>query len=105
METQTAYAVPQEDGGLLISCLFSILGPIFCGAGLQLYAATQGPDFVTRCVSTATGLPANKIRVELRRMGGAYGGKITRALHPAVAVSVAAMVTGLPVRTQVFVSR
>jgi xanthine dehydrogenase molybdopterin-binding subunit B len=85
METQTAYAVPQEDGGL------------------QLYSATQGPDFVTRCVSTATGLPANKIRVELRRMGGAYGGKITRAMLPAVACSVAAMVTGLPVRTQVVI--
>jgi xanthine dehydrogenase large subunit len=83
METQTSYAVPQEDGGL------------------QLYSATQGPDFVTRCVSYATGLPANKVRVELRRMGGAYGGKITRALQPAVAVSVASMITGCPVRTQV----
>ena len=83
METQTACVVPQEDGGL------------------QIYSATQGPDFVIQCVSTATGLPANKLRVEMRRMGGAYGGKITRAMAPAVACSVSAMITGRPVRMQV----
>jgi hypothetical protein len=83
METQTCAAVPQEDGGLYV------------------YSATQAADFTLRTVSAATGIPAGKIRVEMRRMGGAYGGKITRSIHAAVSTSVAATLLGVPVRTQV----
>ncbi len=83
METQTAYAVPQENGGL------------------QMYCATQCPDYILRSVAKVTTLPPGLINVELRRMGGAYGGKITRAMLPAAAVAVASVVTGLPVRMQV----
>ena len=83
METQTAIAVPQDDGGL------------------QVYSATQSPDFTVRCISAATGLSGSMIRVEMRRMGGAYGGKISRCLLASVACSVAALITGQPVRIQV----
>ena len=76
-------AVPQEDGGLVV------------------YSATQCPDYVSRAVAKATKIPAGKVRVELRRMGGAYGGKITRSMLPAAAVAAASVVAGCPVRTQV----
>ena len=83
METQTCISVPQDDGGL------------------QIYSATQCPDYVLRAVAKATTLPPRLIRVEVARLGGAYGGKITRSLYASVACSVAAYLTGQPVRTQV----
>ena len=83
METQTAVAIPQEDGGLLI------------------YSATQAPDYIVRSVSSALNLTAGKVRVEVKSVGGAYGGKATRSAHAAVACAVAASLLGLPVRTQV----
>ena len=83
METQTSLAVPQDNGGL------------------QLYSATQAPDYAVRSVAAATGLPAGKIRIAVTRVGGGYGGKATRSLPCAVAVSVASILTGVPVRMQV----
>ena len=83
METQTSYAVPQDNGGLLI------------------FSATQNPDYVVRAVSHATGISAGKLRASVKRVGGAYGGKATRSLPVAVAVSIAAVVMNAPVRMQV----
>eukprot|EP00042_Codosiga_hollandica_P056153 m.803689 g.803689 ORF g.803689 m.803689 type:complete len:1324 (-) comp59281_c0_seq1:203-4174(-) len=83
METQTSIAIPQEDGGL------------------QIYCSTQAPDYVNLAVSHATKIHHGKVRVTARRAGGAYGGKITRCLLSAVATSVAAVLTGCPVRTVV----
>ena len=83
METQTVMSVPQEDGGL------------------QVFSATQSPDYVQRAVSKATKIPHGKVRIELRRMGGAYGGKITRSMLPATAVAVCSVLTGTAVRMQV----
>jgi xanthine dehydrogenase/oxidase len=95
METQTVVVQPQEDRGVTV------------------YSATQSPDYVLRSVSMATGLPHNLIRVETRRLGGAYGGKITRfvifllaklislrSMLAAAAASAACVVTGQPVRMQ-----
>jgi xanthine dehydrogenase large subunit len=86
METQTSVAIPQEDGGLLI------------------YSATQAPDYIVRSVSAALNMTAGKVRVEVKSVGGAYGGKATRSAHAAVACAVAASLLGVPVRTQVHVS-
>ncbi len=83
METQTAYAVPQDNGGL------------------ELFCATQSPDYVVRSVAGATGLPAGKVRVYVKRVGGGYGGKATRSLPTSVACSIAAVLTNQPVRMQV----
>lgn len=80
METQTAAARLDEDGGLIV------------------YASTQAVDFAQRGIAQATGLPAGKVKVVVKRTGGAYGGKITRAQMVSSAVSVATAVTRKPVR-------
>jgi hypothetical protein len=45
-----------------------------------------------------TGITAGLIRVTIPRIGGAYGGKITRSLMVSSAVALAAQLTGAPVR-------
>lgn len=80
METQSSEAVPTDDGGI------------------DLYSSTQWLDLTQRSAAQMSGLPAGRIRVTIPRIGGAYGGKITRSLMVSSAVSVAAVRTNLPVR-------
>jgi len=80
METQTAYAIPSESGGL------------------NVYSSSQGPTAVRTILIRATGLPAHKISVSTKRAGGAFGGKLSRSHPIACAVAIAALVTKRPVR-------
>lgn len=61
METQTAYAVPDED-----ECV-------------TVYSANQLPTNVHKVVANALGIPMHSVRVITRRLGGAFGGKCSRA--------------------------
>jgi len=79
LETQTAYAVPDE-GRMLV------------------YSSTQAPQAVQEVVARVLGTPMNTIQVKMRRAGGAFGGKATRNLPHAAAAAVAAKVLGRPVR-------
>jgi xanthine dehydrogenase large subunit len=70
LEGQIAYALPQEDGALL------------------LHSSTQHPSEMQQVVSHALHLPAHKVQVSCRRMGGAFGGKESQS---ALFVAVAAL--------------
>lgn len=78
LEGQAAVALPQENGDMLV------------------HSSTQHPTEVQHKVADALGLPMNGVRVEVRRMGGGFGGKESQANAPAVASAVAARLTGRP---------
>lgn len=54
IETQGAYSVPTEQGGM------------------RVYSSTQGPTAVQRCVSRVTGLPMHLVEVDVQRLGGGF---------------------------------
>lgn len=79
METQTAVCVPTEDG-------------------MDVYASTQWIDFTQVAISECLNIPANKINLSVKRIGGAYGAKIIRATYIACACAIACFRTSRPVR-------
>ncbi|WP_152047243.1 xanthine dehydrogenase molybdopterin binding subunit [Aureimonas psammosilenae] len=80
LEGQIAVAVPGEDGDILVK------------------SSTQHPSEVQHNVAKALGLSDNQVVVEVRRMGGGFGGKESQ---PALFASVCALVaraTGRPAK-------
>ncbi|KNC55293.1 aldehyde oxidase [Thecamonas trahens ATCC 50062] len=67
---------------------------------VQLDVATQWPAMTQTTVATALGLEHNNIDVVVRRIGGAYGSRISCANQPAVAAALGAYLLQRPVRTQ-----
>ena len=57
METQGAVAEPMENGNIKVSC------------------STHAPGHFHRNISTVLGVPMNKVEVDIKRLGGAFGGK------------------------------
>jgi len=80
LETQIAYAIPQDNGEWLI------------------HSSTQHPGEVQHWVAHALHVPMHAVRVVCRRMGGGFGGKETQAGHLAVWAALAALKTGKPVK-------
>jgi xanthine dehydrogenase large subunit len=80
IETQGAYAVPTEHGGL------------------KIYSSTQGPTAVQRAVARVTALPMNLIEVDVTRLGGGFGGKEDQANAWAALCAVGAQLTRRPVK-------
>jgi xanthine dehydrogenase large subunit len=80
IETQGAYAVPSEKEKLLI------------------YSSTQGPTLVQKIAAQVLGLSMSDIEVDVRRLGGAFGGKEDQATAWAVMAALAAQKTGKPVK-------
>ncbi len=80
IETQGAYAVPMESGGI------------------RVYSSTQGPTAVQRAVCRVTGLPMHKVEVDVQRLGGGFGGKEDQANAWAGICAVATQITGKPVK-------
>ena len=80
LEGQAALALPQEGGDMVV------------------HASSQHPTEIQHKVADALGLPMHAVRVEVRRMGGAFGGKESQGNAPAVACAVAARLTGRPCR-------
>lgn len=80
IETQGAYAVPTENGGL------------------KIYSSTQGPTAVQRAVCRVTGLPMHQVEVDVQRLGGGFGGKEDQANAWAGICAVAAQLTRRPVK-------
>ena len=78
LEGQVAAALPQEGGGMVI------------------HASSQHPTEVQHKVAEALGVPFSAVRVEVRRMGGAFGGKESQGNALAVACAVMARATGRP---------
>ena len=72
LEGQIALAIPGEDGDVTV------------------HSSTQHPSEVQHMVAHVLGLPSNAVTVEVRRMGGGFGGKETQAnLFAAVAALAA----------------
>ncbi len=80
LETQSALAIPREDGGVKIT------------------SSTQGPSFVQKVAARVLGMPIHSVEVEVPRLGGAFGGKEDQATPWAVMAALGAKLTGRPVR-------
>ncbi|MVM34473.1 molybdopterin-dependent oxidoreductase [Spirosoma sp. HMF4905] len=80
IETQGAYAIPQEN------------------SGIKLYSSTQGPTAVQRAVARSSGLPMHEIDVDVTRLGGGFGGKEDQANMWAALCALAAHILNKPVK-------
>ena len=80
IETQGAYTVPMENGGI------------------KVYSSTQGPTAVQRAVSKVTGLAMHQIEVDVTRLGGGFGGKEDQANMWASLCAMATQILKRPVK-------
>jgi xanthine dehydrogenase large subunit len=83
LEGQVALAVPGEHGAMTI------------------YSSTQHPTEVQHLTAAMLGIPDAAVTVELRRLGGGFGGKETQAAAYAMAAALLARATGRPVKLRV----
>jgi xanthine dehydrogenase molybdopterin binding subunit/xanthine dehydrogenase small subunit len=63
-------------------------------------SSTQHPSEIQQVVAHVLHLPANKVVVQVPRMGGGFGGKETQAAIPAALAALAASKTGQSVRVR-----
>lgn len=80
LETQTAMVIPGED------------------SSLQVFSSTQNPTEVQKLVAEVMGITMNKVTIDMRRMGGGFGGKETQAAGVACLCAIAARQTGRAVK-------
>ncbi|MBD9631390.1 xanthine dehydrogenase molybdopterin binding subunit [Pseudomonas sp. PDM19] len=80
LETQISSVMPTEDGGVIV------------------YTSTQNPTEVQKLVAEVLGISFNKVVIDMRRMGGGFGGKETQAAAPACLCAVIARLTGRPAK-------
>ncbi|RQH09754.1 xanthine dehydrogenase molybdopterin binding subunit [Paraburkholderia dinghuensis] len=80
LEGQIAYALPQEQGGMLI------------------HSSTQHPSEMQQVVAHLLDWPAHRVACECRRMGGGFGGKESQSALFACVAALAALKTGHPVK-------
>jgi xanthine dehydrogenase large subunit len=83
LEGQVALATPGEAGQVHVLC------------------STQHPSEVQHLIAEALRLTHADVTVEVRRMGGGFGGKETQAAAFAVAAALVATKTGLPAKFRV----
>uniref|UniRef100_A0A4W4EHS8 FAD-binding PCMH-type domain-containing protein n=1 Tax=Electrophorus electricus TaxID=8005 RepID=A0A4W4EHS8_ELEEL len=65
---------------------------------VKVYLSTQHPTCAQMSVAETLGIPANRVSCHVKRVGGAFGGKITKASILACITAVAAWKTERPVR-------
>ncbi|MEY4417099.1 MAG: hypothetical protein RIQ53_4392, partial [Pseudomonadota bacterium] len=80
LEGQISYALPQEDGGMLVHC------------------STQHPSEMQHVVAHVLGLAAHRVQVQCRRMGGGFGGKESQSALFAGLAALAAADLQCPVK-------
>jgi xanthine dehydrogenase large subunit len=80
LETQGAIAWITENGSVTV------------------HSATQGPTVVQKTVAKVLGLPMNRVEVDVRRLGGGFGGKEDQATTWAALTALAAFVVRKPVK-------
>jgi xanthine dehydrogenase large subunit len=80
IETQGAYAIPQENGGI------------------RIYSSTQGPTAVQRTAARILGMQMNFIEVDTTRLGGGFGGKEDQATAWALLCALATYHLRRPVK-------
>jgi xanthine dehydrogenase large subunit len=77
LEGQVSLAIPGEDD-------------------VTIHASTQHPSELQHIVAHVLGLPNAAVTIEVRRMGGAFGGKESQAAQWAAIAALAARITGRP---------
>ncbi|OSM95687.1 xanthine dehydrogenase molybdopterin binding subunit [Lonsdalea populi] len=80
LETQSALVCPGENQTVVV------------------YASSQNPTEVQKLVASVLGVSQSRVTVEMRRMGGAFGGKESQGAGVACLCALAASVTGRPVK-------
>uniref|UniRef100_A0AAX7VU14 Xanthine dehydrogenase/oxidase n=1 Tax=Astatotilapia calliptera TaxID=8154 RepID=A0AAX7VU14_ASTCA len=81
LETNVTLAVPRGEDG-----------------EMELFVSTQAPTHTQSLVAMALGVPANRVVVRVKRMGGGFGGKESRTTLLSTVVAVAANKLKRPVR-------
>ena len=66
METQTALAIPDEDGCMVV------------------YSSSQIPEFTQTVIARCLNIPDHNVRVITRRVGGGFGGKAFKAMSVSI---------------------
>ncbi|GHE82935.1 xanthine dehydrogenase molybdopterin binding subunit [Thalassotalea profundi] len=80
LEGQVSTAEPTEDGGM------------------NIFTSSQHPSEVQKLVAEVLDIPLNKVLVDMRRMGGGFGGKETQAAPWACIAALLANITKRPVK-------
>ena len=80
LEGQVSYAIPKED-----DCIY-------------LYCSTQHPSEMQHVVAHSLNLRSNQVTVEMRRMGGGFGGKESQSALFACVASICAKKLNVPVK-------
>jgi len=80
IETQGAYALPLE------------------GGQVRVYSSTQGPTAVQRHAADVLGISMSQVEVDVKRLGGGFGGKEDQATAWAVFCALAAYLLQKPVK-------
>ena len=80
LEGQISYAVPKEN------------------AGMHVWCSTQHPTEMQHMVAHALNLQSNQVVIEVRRMGGGFGGKESQSALFACVAAVAARQLNRPVK-------
>ncbi|KOS21895.1 Xanthine dehydrogenase [Escovopsis weberi] len=81
METQGCVAVPSPEDG-----------------AMEIFTSTQNPNEGQECAARVLDVASNKVVVRVKRLGGGFGGKETRASVLSSVVALAAKKTKRPVR-------
>ncbi len=84
LESQVALCIPGEENEM------------------HMYSSTQHPSETQALVAEVLGVGKNQVVVEVRRMGGAFGGKETQANHTACWTALLCRATNRPVKIRLF---
>jgi len=84
LETQSCLCIPGED------------------RHIKAFASTQHPSETQAIIADVLGIKSNEVEVEVRRIGGAFGGKETQANHIASWCALLCNATGKPVKIHLF---
>ncbi|MDR3437309.1 xanthine dehydrogenase molybdopterin binding subunit [Telmatospirillum sp.] len=68
------------------------------GGGLHIFSSTQHPSEVQHLVARLLGMPQSAVTVEVRRLGGGFGGKESQATLIAGVAALLCRKTGRPVK-------
>jgi xanthine dehydrogenase large subunit len=84
LETQVCLCIPGE------------------GQEIRAFSSTQHPSETQALIAEVLHIPKMEVEVQIRRMGGAFGGKETQANHTAIWAALLCQATRKPVKIRLF---
>lgn len=78
LETQSTLTIPEDNGGMTV------------------YSSSQGPNDIHKMVANVLGIPQHLITVDIKRLGGGFGGKESQATIWACLASLVTYHTNRP---------